>query len=267
MSAGLRERLGQGETYGGWCSIPNGLSAEVLGRIGFDWVCVDMQHGVIGRTDALAMLQALEATGTPGLVRVGRNDPAAITEVLDLGAAGIIVPLVNSVDDAAAAMRAVRYPPHGARSFGPTRAGLRPGGYAAGTADLEAVVAVQIETSEAVAAADDIAAMDGIDVLLVGPADLSLSMGLPVGSVRDDDFRAATRRVVEACLRHGKVPAMFCSDLAAIGPAREDGFAMFGLMTDVRLLRQAAADALATARSGASTGGGSGGRAESVGGY
>src|SRR6188472_3307480 len=121
----LRELLdSRATTIGGWCAIPSAFSAEVLACAGFDWVCIDMQHGLIGYDQMTAMIQALDARGVATLVRVEWNEPSPIMKALDTGAQGVIVPMVNSATEAVAATRACRYPPLGHRSWGPVRASL-----------------------------------------------------------------------------------------------------------------------------------------------
>lgn len=191
------------ETLGGWCALANSMSAEIVGRAGFDWVCIDAQHGAIGLSDLVAMLQAVDAAGVPAFVRVPWNDPAAIAHALDSGATGVIVTMVNKPEDALRAASACRYAPAGARSYGPTRAAVRNPQFSASQANAEVVCVVQIETEEAVARVDEIAAIDGIDAPFVGPADLALSLGTEVGSVTSDGFRRAARRTVSAAIAHG----------------------------------------------------------------
>lgn len=247
--ATLRTRLRDStETLGGWCAIPNPLTAEIVGSATFDWVCVDTQHGPIGPTELLSMVQALDVTGTPVLVRVPANDAAAIAWALDIGADGVIVPMVNSVEDAARAVSACRYAPAGSRSYGPTRAALRNGSFSAASANDSTVCVVQIETREAIVMVDSIAAVEGLDGLFVGPADLGLSMGGENGDVHSEAFRTTTRTVVTAARKHGLAAGMFCGTIAAAETARADGFTMLAIQSDVRFLRSAAMDALAQLR-------------------
>src|SRR5439155_16169946 len=122
---GLREVLTSGRpAVGGWCVIPGAFTAEVVARSGVEWICIDAQHGLVGYGEMLSMLQAVTATGVPALVRVPWNDPGWIMKALDAGAAGVIVPMVNTPEEAEAAAGACRYPPDGYRSWGPTRASL-----------------------------------------------------------------------------------------------------------------------------------------------
>ena len=125
MGRTLRELWdGTEATIGGWCSIPSPFSAEMMGRSGFDWVCIDTQHGVIGYDQMMPMLQALSITATPAFVRVPWNQPDHIMKALDAGAQGVIVPMVSTEEDAKAAVAAAKYPPVGMRSWGPIRAAL-----------------------------------------------------------------------------------------------------------------------------------------------
>src|SRR2546423_2659269 len=142
---------GGGVTVGGWCVIPSAFSAELMGRCGFDWVCVDTRHGLVGYDQLAVMLQALSITGTPAFVRVPWNSPGDIMKALDAGAQGVIVPMVNSAEEARAAVGACRYPPDGYRSWGPIRAALGVDGYTPATANRRVVVAGVIETVAGVA--------------------------------------------------------------------------------------------------------------------
>src|SRR5690606_6731552 len=147
--ATLRELLQDGRpAIGGWCSIPSPVTAEIVGRSGFDWVCIDTQHGLIGYDQMVPMLQALSATGTPVLVRVPWNRPEHVMKALDAGAHGIIVPMVNTADEAARAVEAAKYPPGGTRSWGPLRAAMAAPSYSAPEANRRTFVAVMIETPE-----------------------------------------------------------------------------------------------------------------------
>ena len=170
-------RAGQYVTMG-WLSISHGFTAEVMARQGFDTLCIDMQHGTTEMNDVWPMLQAISQTDTVPVVRVPWNDPATIMKALDLGAYGIIVPLVNTAADAAKAVAACRYPPVGMRSSGPVRA-LHYGGadYVANAND-KIVIMAMIETKEGLANLDAICAIPGLDAVYIGPSDLSFALGL-----------------------------------------------------------------------------------------
>ena len=136
------------------CTSPGSASAELIGSVGFDFACVDLQHGVVDDDSVLPMLQALAATDTPSLVRVQSNTPESICRALDRGADGVIVPLVNSADEATAAVIACHHPPRGIRSYGPVRAPWHP-------PRAEPVCVVMVETPDAVAALPDMLKVDG----------------------------------------------------------------------------------------------------------
>src|SRR5438034_9539457 len=135
-----------GVTVGGWCVMPSAFSAELMARCGFDWLCIDTQHGLIGYDQMTLMLQAVAITGTPAFVRVPWNQPDHIMKALDAGAQGVIVPMVDNEEDARAAVRAAKYPPLGTRSWGPIRAALDVPDYSPETANRRTIVAVMIET-------------------------------------------------------------------------------------------------------------------------
>ena len=135
----------------GWLSVSHGMTAEIMARQGFDALCVDLQHGTSEMSDVLPMLQAISQTDTVPFVRVAWNDPAPIMKALDLGAYGIIVPLVNNAEEAARAVSACRYPPDGMRSFGPVRASQYGGADYPSKANEEIIVMAMIETKEGLA--------------------------------------------------------------------------------------------------------------------
>jgi 4-hydroxy-2-oxoheptanedioate aldolase len=198
----IREALGAGRpTFGAWSTLPGSLVAELMGRAGFDWVIIDAQHGGLTISDLAPMIQALQLGGTPAVVRVPWTDAATIMRVLDFGATGVIVPMVNTAEEARLAASAMRYPPDGIRSFGPTR-----GGYATPSqANEDVVLLVMIETAEALERVDEIAATPGVDGLFLGPVDLGLSLGQPLDWTGLDSVVAeATDKVVAAAARAGR---------------------------------------------------------------
>ena len=153
----------------GWLSVSHGFTAEVMARQGFDALCVDMQHGTTEMSNVWPMLQAISQTDTVPVVRVPWNDPATIMKALDLGAYGIIVPLVNTAEEAAKAVAACRYPPVGMRSSGPVRAVHYGGADYVANANDEIVVMAMIETKEGLANLDAICATPGLDAVYIGP--------------------------------------------------------------------------------------------------
>ncbi|MEO6398836.1 MAG: aldolase/citrate lyase family protein [Tepidiformaceae bacterium] len=199
-----KEKWARGEvTFGAWLSIPSSFSAEVMAHQGFDWVCIDMQHGVIDYQVAVTMLQAIGTTDTIPFVRVPWNEFGIIGKVLDAGALGVIIPMVNSVEEAKAAVAACRYFPLGSRSFGPTRASYYAGSdYFLGANEQVACIPM-IETKQAVERLDDILAVPGVDAVYVGPADLSITFGLPPGMANGGAFEDARVRIAQVCAERG----------------------------------------------------------------
>ncbi len=194
----LRERI-RGPSFGAWVS-GDALSCEVMGRVGYDWLVLETQHRDITPGGMLSALQATELGQTPLLVRVGGVEPVEIARALDIGAAGVVVPVVNTAEEARAVTDAVLYPPHGKRSFGRVRT------YAPNGSLEDPLCVLMIETVEALENLDAIAAVPGVDVLLVGPADLCLSMGLPPSPDMTPTMLDAMKRLVSSCERHGVIP-------------------------------------------------------------
>ncbi|TAK67269.1 MAG: aldolase [Dehalococcoidia bacterium] len=234
-------------TFGAWLSIPSSYSAEIVAHQPFDWVCIDMQHGVIDYQVAVTMLQAISTTDATPIVRVPWNDFSAIGRMLDAGAMGVIVPMVNSVDEARAAVSACRYFPAGARSYGPTRAQLYAGADYFDHANDEVACIPMIETKQALAQLDDILAVPGIDAVYVGPADVSITLGLPPRMDNGGEFEAARIAIAEACARHGVTAGTHGNaSLAARHVAA--GYRMITVYHDVAALASGAAADLRTAR-------------------
>ena len=190
-------------THGCWLSIPSSFSAEVMAHQGYDYVCIDMQHGVADYQVAVTMLQAISTTGATPIVRVPWNEPGIIGRMLDAGAMGVVIPMVNSVEEAKQAVAACRYFPDGARSFGPVRAAYYAGSDYFGHANREIACIPMIETRQAVERLDDILSVPGIDAVYVGPADLSITLGLPPRMDNDGAFEEARLKIATACARHG----------------------------------------------------------------
>ncbi|MEX0832219.1 MAG: aldolase/citrate lyase family protein [Nitriliruptoraceae bacterium] len=235
--------------FGGWCAILDGFVAEIMGSAGFDWCCIDLQHGVGGHGAVVPMLQGLDATGTPTIVRVPWNEPSGIMRALDAGASGIIVPMVDAASQAAAAAKACRYAPAGSRSWGPARASLGRDDYTAERVNADVVCLPMVESVQAVAAVDEILAVEGIDGVFVGPSDLSVDMGIAPSRSSDDRLRTAVIEVLTACRRAGKIAGIFAPDESSLEAYTAAGFDMIAVHNDSRLLGQAARSALAVGRS------------------
>jgi 4-hydroxy-2-oxoheptanedioate aldolase len=252
----LRELWDQGGvTVGGWCVMPSAFSAELMAHCGFDWLCIDTQHGLIGYDQMTVMLQAVAITGTPAFVRVPWNQPDHIMKALDAGAQGVVVPMVNSAEEARAAVGACRYPPEGSRSWGPIRAALGVSGYSPNLANRRVVVAVMIETAAGVAAADEVIAVPGVDAVYIGPNDLAVTHGHePGGQAIEPEQAGVIEAVLGACQRRGVVGGIHCATPEVARHWRERGFRMLNVASDAVFMRQQATSVVQTLNEAASVG-------------
>jgi 4-hydroxy-2-oxoheptanedioate aldolase len=245
----LRARWADGPALGAWMFLREPFVAEQAALAGYDYVCVDQQHGLAGATETAAMVQAMARTGATPLVRVAADEPHLIGRALDDGALGVIVPVVETAEQAARAVAACRYAPSGGRrSIGPIGATTRYGGRYVVEADAVVTCVPMVETVAGVEAVEEIAAVPGVDAIYVGPADLSLSLGLPPANAHDEpSFTAALDRVVAACREHGVV-AGIQADPSLVPAWVERGFRMItvgydrapvvaGLRSDLRTAR------------------------------
>jgi len=229
-----REVLGRKLVTGTWCNLGSSVTAEVAGLSGFDWVLLDMEHGLGDFSHLVPQLQAMAATPAAPVVRITQSDVGAIKRVLDMGASGVMVPFVNTAAEAKQVVSAMRYPPAGIRGAARfTRAasfGQEFDAYTRG-ANENLLTIVQIETQQAVDAADAIAAVDGVDVLFVGPTDLSTNLGIPL-KLDDPRFREAVKKVVAAAHGRGKAAGILLAQVAQIEQAVADGFTFIALGSD-----------------------------------
>ena len=237
------------QTIGLWLSLANTYSAEAMSKLGFDWVCVDMQHGLIDYTDLVTMLPAISNSDATPLVRVPWNEPYEIMKALDAGAYGVIVPMVNNRKEAEQAVTACRYPPFGNRSFGPIRGALYGGrGYALEANDQIACIAM-IETAEGIANADEIMSTSGLNGIYIGPADLALSMGLPaMGDQPQDEHLVVVKELLEKCKAHKIAAGIHTSSLEYAQKYLALGFNFVTLGSDSGHMAKNAARELAAAR-------------------
>ena len=237
------------QTIGCWLSLANAYSAESISHLGFDWVCIDLQHGIIDYTDLTSMLPAISTTDTIPLVRVPWNEPYEIMKVLDLGAYGVIVPMVNNRAEAEQAVAACRYPPDGNRSFGPIRAAMYGGrGYAKEANDQIACLAM-IETKEGIENVEEIANTPGLDGIYIGPADLALAMGLPAqGDQHQEDHLAMVKHIQSVCKAAGKAIGIHTSSLEFTQKYLSLGFNFVTLGSESGHMMKNAAKELSEAR-------------------
>ncbi|MGB2630980.1 MAG: aldolase/citrate lyase family protein [Candidatus Omnitrophota bacterium] len=185
-------------TIGSWITLAHPSIAEIMAKAGFDWLVVDMEHSAIELGQAQNLIQVIELAGCVPLVRVGENDPNLIKRVMDAGAHGVIVPMVNTEEDAVRAVKAVKYPPVGTRGVGLARAqgyGMDFEGYK-GWVNEKSIVIVQIEHIDAVKNLEKILTVKGVDGFIIGPYDLSGSVGKP-GEFDDPEVKKALERVTE----------------------------------------------------------------------
>ncbi len=237
------------QTVGCWLSLANSYSAEAIANLGFDWVCVDLQHGMIDYTDLAQMLPAISTTSTIPLVRVPWNEPYEIMKVLDAGAYGVIVPMVNNREEALRAVSACRYPPGGNRSFGPIRGAMYGGkGYALEANDQLACIAM-IETQEGIENLEEIVSTPGLNGIYIGPADLALAMGLPVsGDQPQEEHLEMVKRIQSACVAHNVAIGIHTSSLKYCQKYLELGFNFVTLGSESGHMMKNAARELAEAR-------------------
>jgi len=236
----IKQRVMDGEFLAGvFLNLGAGCAAEIAGRAGFDWVILDTEHGLGGEAALVEGLQGARAGDVCPIVRVLANEAGYCKRALDAGAAGLMVPHINNAAEARRAVQHMKYPPEGARgltrSSRATAFGYDAPAYFRDVRDGELLV-VQIETNEAVEQIDAIAAVPGVDVLFVGPADLSFSCGVPC-DLDHPVLRAALGRVAQAARQHGKRTGIFLRDAEQLAAVVEAGFTLIALDTDLGILK------------------------------
>ncbi len=227
---------------GYWCVLDAPVATERIARLGYDYVCLDVQHGLLGYSGLLSGLTAIDAGGTStGLVRVEANNPTPIGRALDAGAGGVIVPLVDTAADAAAAVTAAKYGPEGKRSYGPMRSALRIGPTPA-DANAATVVLVMIETALGLANVEEICATPGLDGVYVGPSDLMLALGgaYPGDPALATEFEAALTRVREAAAAAGIAAGIHTVDGTTAAKRLAEGYTFASISSDLTHLEDSA---------------------------
>ncbi len=233
----------------GWIAVPSVISAEAMSKAGWDSVTVDMQHGTADYRDLLSILPVIERWGSVPLVRVPWPEPAWVMRALDAGALGIIAPMIEGPEDAAIFVSMCRYPPEGARSFGPIRARLVHGDRYFATANREVLPIAMIETRSALEQLKDILAVPGLGAIYIGPADLSLSLGFPPGFDREEpEMLEVIGHIVEACREAGVPACIHCGSPAYARRMAEKGFMLTTISSDARFVEQGAVTAVRTFR-------------------
>jgi len=239
MKNSLKERLrtSREPSFGTWVSSSSLVCLDALKGLGFDWFMIDTEHAQVNPETLAAMVSLLAESGPTPLVRVGNVDQYLVKQALDSGSHGILVPLVSTEAQAKAAVSFAKYPPDGVRgaaAAAASRYGKELATYLR-TANAETLVGVQIETKEALDHLEAIAGVDGVDLLFVGPQDLTLSLGL-LDDRKNPRVREAMRAVVEVCERHGKVPGTLVVDSDERKAAVDLGYRFISLASDVRFL-------------------------------
>ncbi len=259
MPPALKARLRAGEfTLGSWITLAHPAVAEVMARAGFDWLVIDVEHSVIGIGAVGELIRVIDLCGVAPLVRLTSNDPDQIKRVMDAGAHGIVVPMVNCAADAARAVAATRYPPLGTRGVGLSRAqGYGAPGRFNAYLDWQEdgpVVIAQIEHRDAVDALESILAVPGIDGFIVGPYDLSCSMGIP-GQFDAPQFLEAMARIRETGRRLRSPGGLHIvePDTAGLDRAAGDGFAFIAYSVDFRMIDVASRHGVAAANKARTT--------------
>jgi len=235
MKNPVKAKLKAGEvSVGMWITIGHTDISERLANVGLDWLTFDMEHAPLDRETVQFMIQSMGyQTDCIPIVRVPWNDIWLIKHALDIGAYGVVIPLIGTREDAVNAVRYCKYPPEGVRGCAPRHAAFRDKEYIQ-TANDEILVIVQIETREAIKNIDEICSVKGVDVCYVGPTDLSMSLGV-FGQTTHPVFKEATSRVIKACRKWGVAPGMHCS-VESINEAIEEGFQFVALASDLNHL-------------------------------
>ena len=242
----LKDRLLRGElTIGSWLQLADPSLCEMMATSGFDWLVVDREHTSISLAEMGRLIRICDLAGCPVMVRVSSNDPAEIKKVMDAGGVGVIVPMVCSPAEAAAAVSAAYYPPRGSRGVGLSRAqryGVGFDEYRAG-ADDQTIVIAQIEHIDAVENLTDIIAVDGVDGFFIGPYDLSASLGVP-GQFDDPHFLAALEEIDRIRKTSSKVAGRHVvePDHQQLRAAVDGGYQFIAFASEMLLLAHLLAD-------------------------
>jgi 4-hydroxy-2-oxoheptanedioate aldolase len=246
----LKRRWADGQNaVGTWSTLGSPFAAELCAACGFDYLCVDLQHGLYHLDTMVPTLMAASRAGVSPIVRVPINQSHYIGKALDAGAEAVVVPLVNSRDETERAIAACRYPPSGVRSFGPVRSALFLNEAPPADVNQEVLCLVMIETITAVEQAEDICSAPGLDGVYVGPADLALSMGLSPGTARaSSEYTGAIDHVRKTCDACQIIPGIHTNGAEQARGYLEAGFRMVTLSSDASLLQQAQRAELATLR-------------------
>lgn len=241
-----------GTVLNGWLHIPSTWSAELLARQDWDSLVIDMQHGMMGTDSAIQMVQAITLGDCLPMVRVPWHDPGLMMRMLDVGAIGIICPMVNTAEQCAAFVGACRYPPLGYRSIGPTRARVAISDDYVTKANENILTFAMIETAQAMRNLEAICATPGLDAVYVGPGDLSMTMFGGGGiDIEDPPFLAALERILQVASANSLIAGIHTASAAYAQKMMTMGYQFITLLSDGNLLAAASHAILAETRSGA----------------
>jgi len=231
----IRDRVLNGEVmFGIGAFLGSGLTVEMIGAAGFDWTWIDIEHGAQDYSELIHQMQANSINNAPAIVRIAWNDSPRFKRVLDLGAAGVMVPYVTTADEAKRAAESMRYPPDGIRGVAKFN---RACGFGQNFNDYfskannSLLTVVQLETAKSVENAADIAAVEGVDVLFIGPLDLSVSLGI-TDNYEHPDFVEAMNHVARACKQHGKAAGILVPKLDYLDSWISKGFTFLVVGSD-----------------------------------
>lgn len=246
----MMEKLAEGNTaLGAWLMMREPLVALAAANLDYDYLCIDMQHGVHDYSDVIGLLQASARSSATPIARTPANEPGIVGRLLDAGALGIIFPMINTAEQARSAVASCRFAPEGSRSMGPVGAmTLHGSDYFRKSNDVVSVIPM-IETAEAVTNLDEILAVAGVDTIYVGPSDLALSLGLGPGLDNEDPaFVEAIDAIIAGCDKHGVVAGMHCSPELA-EKRFQQGFRMLSVGHDFGPMMSALSKDLKSSRS------------------
>ncbi len=239
----LKQRLRAGETLNGcWLNLGSPLTAEIVGLAGFDWVLIDLEHGAGSEKDVLHQLQALEHTPAAPIIRVESSERARFHRVLDMGAEGIMCPRVSNTEEAKRVVSALHYPPQGSRGVAKmvraTGFGQHFTAYHHNAKD-DILGVVQVETLEVLDHLEAIAALDGVDVLFIGPADLSMALG-HFGELDHPQFKEALRATISAAQKFGKATGILLFDPDDFATYHDQGIRLIACGADATFVAHGA---------------------------
>ncbi|KAI1616932.1 2,4-dihydroxyhept-2-ene-1,7-dioic acid aldolase [Exophiala viscosa] len=256
-SNSLRKALhtGSGLSFGAWQMLPGAYLSRTIARSGYDWICIDCEHGNIADNEMHESVHAISSCNVSPIVRIPANEGWMVKRALDSGAHGIIVPLLTSVDDAKRLVQSAKFPPYGRRGFGSpfSMGSFDIHGNLSGfdymkNANENLLTIVQIETKEALECVEQIAQVDGIDVLFIGPWDLGNNIGHPVTGAFDPELEEAIARVLKAAQTAGKKSGIYCPSGDVARKYADQGFQMISVVNDMTAIPTFFAESLSKAK-------------------